>query len=505
MGVSYEVSYSQKQNSKVANQKTKDLKSLIVKGRKVVISKTNIRKLCLTVSAVALLSLGGAATAQDADPALHQSLSISLQQALHTGIHTNPEYGVVAASRRATDEELAQGRALFLPSVDVRADAGPEYTENASTRAGTGDDDETLVRYLASATLTQMLFDGFDARYEVERQKARVASAASRVRETAELVGLSIVESYLDVLRQRQLLVIARQNVQRHLEIMDQITDGVSAGRSTQADLEQMRARVAQARATESSTRQALRNAEAIYRQEVGDAPGKLDLPVTPFDGLAADVDQEVKQTLAHSPTLDIFTADIEVAYAEAQQTKSTFYPQFDLEVNATQGDNLNGVEEKERSASALVVMNWNLYRGGADTARAREFIHRHQETKESRAEASRAVESDVRQTWASMIASGEQARQFAAQADANIEVVKAYKDQFDLNRRTLLDVLDAQNEWFVSRSNTINSEFLEMFAVYRLLALKGSLLPVLGVEYPRESQVASDDVWTVDDQILAR
>ena len=72
-------------------------------------------------------------------------------------------------------------------------------------------------------------------------------------------------------------------------------------------------------------------------------------------------------------------------------------------------------------------------------------------------------------------------------QASANEEVVGAYRDQFDLDRRTLLDVLDAQNELFVSRSNTINNEVVEMFAIYRLLALKGELLPTLNVAYQDE------------------
>ena len=465
----------------------------------------NIRKLCLTVSVAALVAFG-AQSGVAQDEALHPSLSISLKNAVSTGLSTNPEYGTVAASRRATDEELNQGEALFLPSVDVNADAGWEYSDDPATRAGgTGSDDETLFRYETGVTLTQLLFDGWDAAYEVDRQQARVLSSAHRVRETAELVGLAIVEAYLEVLRQRELLVIARRNVADHISIMDQIEQGVAGGRSTQADAEQAKARLAQARATESSTRQALRNAESNYITEVGDQPGQLTLPNTPFDVLAQDVDREVEKTLAYSPTLDIFEADIEVAYAEAQQTKSTFYPQVDLQLNARQGHNLGGVEGRDRSGTALVTMNWNLYRGGADVARAREFIHRHQQTKEARAEAARAVENDVRQTWAAMTSAGERARQFASQADANVEVVKAYNDQFSLDRRTLLDVLDAQNELFVSRSNTVNSEFLEMLAVYRLLALKGALLPTLDVAYPRESDVASSELWSYEEKNEAR
>lgn len=440
-------------------------------------------------------------------PTMPQDNKIStLHDAVAIGVSTNPEYGVVAASRRATDEELNQGEALFLPSVDFLGDTGVEYSDDPATRGGAdNDDDETMFRYEAGLTLTQMLFDGFEAKYEVERQQARVRSSAHRVRETAELVGLAIVESYLEVLRQRQLLMIARQNTAEHIAIMDLVSDGVDAGRSTQADLEQIKARLAQARATETDTMQALRNAESVYIQEVGDKPGDLTLPVIPYEQLSQDVEDEVLKAMAHSPTLDIFASDIEVAYAESIGTRSTMYPQVDLQLNARQGHDLGGVDGRDRSASALVVVNWNLYRGGADVARAREFIHRHQQSKEARAEAARALQNDVRQTWASMVAAGERARQFAAQSDANTEVVKAYKDQFSLDRRTLLDVLDSQNELFVSRSNTVNSEFLEMLAIYRLLALKGSLMPTLGVDYPRESTISQNEDWTFEEKMEAR
>ncbi len=460
-----------------------------------------VRTLCLTTAVSAILVFGADSSfSQESDHKID-----SLREAVAVGISTNPEYGVVAASRRATDEELEQGEALFLPSVDVNGEIGFEHTDDVGTRSGSGDNEENLVRRDVGITLTQMLFDGWESHYEVKRQQARVISSAERVRETAELIGLSIVESYLEVLRQRQLLLIARENVADHINILEQIQDGVKAGRSTRADGEQAKARLAAARATESSTLEALRIAQAQYRREVGDAAGDLQLPVIPFESLQEDVDQEVQKALAHSPTLDIFTSDIEVAYAEAQGTKSTQYPQLDLRLNARTGSDIGGVDDKDSSASALVVLNWNLYRGGADVARAREFVHRHQQSKESRAEAARAVENDVRQTWASMISSGERAAQFASQAAANVEVVKAYKDQFNIDRRTLLDVLDAQNELFVSSSNTVNSEFLEMLAVYRLLALKGHLLPSLGLEYPRESVVDSDEKWSYKEQQKAR
>src|SRR5690606_17907502 len=156
-----------------------------------------LSKAALTVSAAALLAL--TATGAMAQQATNNTQQISLRDAVAIGVATNPEHGIVANNRRATDEELNQAKALYRPSIDFRADAGVEYSDDPGTRNRVrGDDTETMWRYEAGLTLTQMLFDGWETKYENVRQQARVLSAANRVREAAELVGLSVVESYLD-------------------------------------------------------------------------------------------------------------------------------------------------------------------------------------------------------------------------------------------------------------------------------------------------------------------
>ena len=411
----------------------------------------------------------------------------NIRDAVAVGVLMNPQTESVQNNRRATDQELEQAEALYKPSVDFRADGGYQYTSRKFDGvSGRQSDNGTTGQ--ASLTLTQMLFDGYNTKYENERQKWRVRSAAHRVRETAEFLGLDIIEAYIDILRQRELLAIAEENTRQHAEILSQIQDATSAGRSTQADVEQTNARMAAAKATEANVRQALRDAETSYRRRVGGVPQPdLERPVPPRELLEADVDSEVKQALTHSPTLDIYEADVNVAAKEAVQTESTMYPQVDLQLSGNAGKDVDLVQGDEYGGSALVVANWNLYRGGGDIARQREFIYRQAQSKAERNNAARSVEADVRSTWASMTAAGQRAEEFGRQADANGQVVAAYKDQFNLDRRTLLDVLDSQNEWFVSRTNAINNQYLEMFAVYRLLAVKGELLPTLQVAYPKE------------------
>lgn len=426
---------------------------------------------------------------QQLDPPL-----MTLRDAVAAAVNTNPEYGVIANNRRATDAELRAAQGGYYPSIDLNADAGWDLTH--TDPEGSARTENDLGRYQVGLTLTQMLFDGFQTKYEVDRQRSRVSSISHRVRETTEFIGLDVVEAYLNVLRQRELLDIARANIERHIQIEEQINDSSSAGRITGADVQQARARLAAARANESSVRESLRTFEATYNSLVGLMPRTLVRPTTPSKVLMETVDEEVRAALDANPTVASRTADVDVASAEMQQSQSPFYPQVDLQLNASRANDASGSENNTERARALVLVNWNLYRGGSDTAGVRERIYRTAQAKETRANAARQVEEDVRQTWAQMVAASERALEFGVQADANENVVEAYLDQFNLDRRTLLDVLDAQNENFVSRSNVINAQYLEIFAAYRLLALKGQLLPTFEIAYPSGTNPADNPLF---------
>lgn len=429
--------------------------------------------------AVSVLSLMVSTSAVGAAFAAGEDGDLTLQDAVAKGIETNPQFGLIQNDRDATKEELSQAKALYLPSVDFLGESGWERTDTESI------DDESMWRNRASLTLTQMLFDGFSTKSEVARQKYRVESTTNRTAEVAEFIGLDIIEAYLEVLRQRDLLAIARANVDDHMKILNTIETGANAGTVTEGDVQQANARVAQARTTSTSTEQALREAEALFIQKAGDMPGDMAFPDVPRDKLPATVEDAVRNAVTEGLTLNVFESDIKVAQEEYNASGATLYPQVDLVANAAVGNDLDGIDGSENRESILGVVNWNLYRGGADFARQREFMYRHAVAKERRADAARQVEKNMRDTWAGMIASRDRAKQFLDQANANEKVVNVYLDQFSLDRRTLLDVLDSQNELFVSRSSHVNSLYTEMFAVFRVLALEGKLLDTLGVKKP--------------------
>lgn len=423
-------------------------------------------------------------------PSSSRAEELTLDKAVARGVITNPEYGVVANNRMATQEEYEQGKGLYLPSVDLRGAAGYEWADNSNVRARGSNDGDTYGTYDYSATLTQNLFNGWSTGSEVTRQEARVRSAANRVQETGQFVGLAIVEAYLEVMRQRDLLQIAKDNVKEHMSMLDEIKSGADAGRSTEADVNQAQSRVANARANEANVREALRIAESQFIRAAGEKPDILVMPKVPTEALQPSVDEAVEIAVSNTPTLGVYEADADVAWQEYQATKANFYPKVDLQLQGRQTNDLGGVEGVNKGASAQVIANWNIFRGNIDTHLKREAVYRHAQAKERRAQEARRIEDDLRQTWASMVAAGERAKEFNEQAGANAKVVEGYKDQFELDRRTLLDVLDSQNELFVSRSNAVNAQYLEVLAVYRVLALQGRLLPTLGVASPREASL---------------
>ena len=145
----------------------------------------------------------------------------SLRDAVDMAVKTNPDVLVETNQRLANDESVKVARGGYFPKVDLLAGTGNEWSDNVTTRVAGYNDWRKLNRQEAQITLTQMLFDGFGVRSEVGRNEARVESAAWKVLGTSEAVGLRGVEAYLNVLRNQDLVRLAKENLDAHTRTMD--------------------------------------------------------------------------------------------------------------------------------------------------------------------------------------------------------------------------------------------------------------------------------------------
>jgi len=417
-------------------------------------------------------------------------LATSLEETIEAALGTNPEVGVVQADRSAIDQELRQARSQYLPSVDVRGAVGPEYSNNPSTRNRPpgADSATTLMRYESQLTLSQMLFDGFATESEVERQKARIDSASYRVAEAAEFIALDAVEAHLDVLRNQDLVELARENVAEHRRIFGRVERLEREGGGSIADVRQTEARVASAESALATAIGNLRDAQARYISVVGASPESLEPPLIPLQAVPESGETAAVRASVNSPTVQIANADIDVSQAELQGSRAGYYPRLDLELGTSANRNIDGVSGGDVDAQALLVVRYNLFRGGADVAREREAFERLREAREQLRLVRREAEEEARLAYNAVITARSRVEALRAEADAQRATRDAYAQQFILGQRSLLDLLDAENQLFIARSNLTTAVYAEQFAVYRVLTVLGDLLVTLDIDRPKES-----------------
>jgi len=412
----------------------------------------------------------------------------SIVDTVRAALDTNPEVAQVRADRKAVDEELRQARARWLPSLDLRAAAGPERSHNSNTKDPfSGDDSELLFRSEAELRLSQLLFDGFETQGEIERQRARVDSAARRVEETAEFIALDAVEAHLEVLRRARIVELNEANVAEHKRILDKVRRLQRAGRLDIADVRQAEARLAAAQANLASARGRLADARATYQKVTGTKPENLIASEPPAAGLPKTADQAAASASVANPSVLIAAVDVDVAAAELKKARAGYYPRLDAELSAGLADNAGGISMATNQQSALLVLRYNLFRGGADIAREREAFHRVNEARAVLAKKRRQAEEDARMSFNALETARARTAALEDKTEAQRRTRDAYEAQFKIQKRSLLDLLDAENELFLARVALTTAQFTERFAVYRLLAVTGDLLATLDIAPPRE------------------
>lgn len=433
-------------------------------------------KRCWTLGAsvaLAAILVAGSAQAQ------------SLTDTVRMTVQTNPKILSQEHNRTEVDSELRRARSLYLPQVDMRASLGPEYTEDIFTPAGSSGQH---IRQELAAVLTQKIYDGGATTAEVDHQLGRSRSAAYRVAENAQFVGLDAVEAHLDVVRLRDILALADKSVQAHAEIVQRVQARSSGGAGNAANLAQALSRYERAQAERDQIRGELADAEARYLTIVGQAPGTLEAPAVPVGLLPTDVDASIRIMRNTNPVVKAREADIDSAKAAIELADSRFDPKINLEVGGDHNHNVDGIPGRDNEARALVVLHWNLYAGGADIHNREAAYAQVEQARTDRLEALRKSEQDLRQAWAAYEAAQNRVPLLNSAAQHDSEVRTAYGEQYQLSQRSLLDLLDAQNDYFQAQINAENAQSQVIFQAYKILAIQGNLLQALNVPEPRQA-----------------
>lgn len=416
----------------------------------------------------------------------------TLQETVKRVMANHPDVIAAKQQRLAREQEMVQARAGWLPSVDVNAGWGYEYTDSPTTRAVGHHNTEELTRGEAGVNLRQLLFDGGGVGSEVDRQRARTESAGYSVLGTAQKTALETVRVYLDVLRHRRIVALAEENLAVHKRIMDQIELRSRAGVGRKADQAQIEARVALAESNLVAAKVNLQDAETNYQRVVGELPTDLE-SVPPVEGrLPNSVEQIIERGLLHHPEMRAAEADVVAAQAQQKVARSALFPHVEADIGATWNDDLDGVTGHNNDVTAMIRMRYNLFKGGADMARRKQTAYLVNAAKEVRNRTHRQLVESARLSWAAYQATRSQVNYLRKHVQAAIATRDAYSKQFNIGKRTLLDLLNTENEVFSAKKSLVDAETDNLFAQYRVLADEGELLPSMEVSFAPEVSVPS-------------
>jgi len=263
----------------------------------------------------------------------------------------------------------------------------------------------------------------------------------------------------------------------------------VERGAGRRSDLQQAAGRLALAQNQLTQVEGQLAQAETAYRHLVGAAPGALRRPDGLDEHLPADIDRVVAETVTAHPAVRAAERDHSAAQADRDAARGRIAPRLNLEAGVARNTDIDGIRGLNDERFVTLRLRSNLFRGGTDLARVREAEARLDEAGANLGRARNDVERDLRQAWQGLAANRLRIAELERHAEISAQVVEAYRAQFSIGQRTLLDVLNSENELYSARASALNGTLAVSADEVRVLAAVGRLLNALGLSVPPEEK----------------
>ncbi|NQD38892.1 TolC family outer membrane protein [Permianibacter sp. IMCC34836] len=381
----------------------------------------------------------------------------------------------------------------YLPRVDLQANWVQEKRERPGL-FGTSTSDLDGDSY--ALVLRQMIFDGFATPAEVGRLDHLSVAAYYRWRQSAEETALEASRAFLDLLRFKELNSLAEQNLKAHETTLKQIEERVGAGVSKGVDREQAIGRLALARSNLLTERSNLQDVNTRFQRVVGSRPAAELKPLPSITGAVPD-GAVGTGALDSAPQLLATLAETDAARRAHEGAQAGYYPSLELQARRDDGNDIDGVTGDQETTRVAVVLSYNLFAGGSDRARDRQFANQLAAAQSRRDASCREVGQIVAVAWSDLLTLREQIASLEQHVQSMTKVREAYRQQFQLGQRSLLDLLDTENELFQAQRALINGRYDLELAAARVLAPRGQLLNALRINTEKVADAAPNVVAT--------
>ena len=228
-----------------------------------------------------------------------------------------------------------------------------------------------------------------------------------------------------------------------------------------------------------------LDTASITFRTLTGIPIDTVSMPPDLTPCMPASLDEAEALARNENPRVREAIADLATSREEIRAAKAELGPKFSLEGRARAGHDIDGFEGRTTDLQALGVVRWLLYNGGTKEANVREQQERSNEVHARLFERTRAAEEDVRSAWSRLQNQTALATELETQSRISDDLLLSYREQFNIGRRSLLDVLDAQNSRYNVQQQAETARLAKVYAQYRVLAAENRLIQCLNVQPP--------------------
>jgi outer membrane protein len=404
-----------------------------------------------------------AASVLVASPALAETL----QEALVAAYNSNPALQSERAALRATDEDVASAKSGYRPSVGSQASTDTGFLDNDGTTYATG------------VTVQQNLFRGGRTRNSVDAAEFGVKIGREQLRSIENTVFLDTVSAYMDVVRDQSVLALNENQVKVLQRQLKATQDRFRVGDGTRTDVAQAEARLARAVNGRIGAQGGLTVSREAYRRVVGQLPGTLARPVA-LPTLPKSVDEAVDVGVQNSPQVQAARFLEKAASKQVAIAKGAVLPSAtaDLGVNyRNQPELFAGAGRNKVTAGTVgATLNVPFFQSGAEYAAVRKAQQLRSQRMIEIATAERAVVERVRGAWAQLETASSSITSSQAAVKANGIALEGVKMEQTVGSRTILDVLDAEQELLTSQVALVQAERNETVAAHGVLAATGQL-----------------------------
>ncbi|HDV5698911.1 TPA: TolC family outer membrane protein [Legionella pneumophila] len=420
----------------------------------------------------------------------------TLYEAVQYGMIANPDILLNTAKGLSAKQAIDKAKGGLYPSIDVTGGFGRQRSVNP-TSAAIDDTPSTTLNIVESAVeLRQRLFAGGGIINEVKRNQYLTQAQKWKTQGIAEDLALEITKNYFAVLLHERLYAYSIENLKAHKAVFKMIKERATAGITRAAEVDQANARLALAEANKISALADLQEVKINYAKTVGKWPENLQMPRVPArNSLPNNLARIIEKGLDNHPTVKSSYADIKEAKAQYDVARAAYYPEVNLVLNSSKNKNLGGLAGPNDSDTVALRMNYNAFRGGADAAHIRETAYQVQEAYETKNRTLLELKETIRLAWNAYVASALRIQPLKQHVTASRKTRTAYQDEFKVGKRTLLDLLDSQNEYYESQIELARAENDEILSRYRILNGMGCLLKYLNLRLP--VNVVNNDVFS--------